>query len=360
MTLAEYPRVLHVIPSLQIGGTELQLVEFIRHSGRPDAHHVVVLDEIGSLAVSIPNEPVVAGPLVAKGLRSVGSAALSMRDVRRAIRGLRPDIVHAHLDKAALIAAAVTTKKVPLVASRRGENPRFERSFPLRLARGLAHRRTAALVCNSAFLADRTRANDLWPPPITVIYNGVDCSTPPAPFAARPYVVVLVANARRAKRVDRFLLAMRDVVGDLPETRAIIVGRTNDEVRRRVMVLGLGAAVEVMGELLDVRSVIARAHVVALTSDHEGFPNVLLEAMAAGRPVVATAVGGVPELVRDGVDGILVPPHPGALATAIVRLLQDERVRLKMGSAGRARAETFTWTRTVTELESLYGRVVRS
>ena len=92
-------------------------------------------------------------------------------------------------------------------------------------------------------------------------------------------------------------------------------------MRRLAAELGLGGSVEFAGLLEDPRAAIGRAHVVCLTSDSEGFPNALLEAMAMGRPVVATSVGGIPELVRDGVDGILTDASVDDVARGLERLL---------------------------------------
>jgi glycosyltransferase involved in cell wall biosynthesis len=93
-----------------------------------------------------------------------------------------------------------------------------------------------------------------------------------------------------------------------------------------------------------------------LSSDYEGVPLSVLEAMAAGKPVIATAVGGVPELVEDGVTGVLVPPrNPEALARGILRLAKDADLRRRMGKAAQERAlERFDISRTAREYEALY------
>jgi len=116
--------------------------------------------------------------------------------------------------------------------------------------------------------------------------------------------------------------------------------RVRDAARRE----GIGERVTFPGALAhdDVRRAYAGADVFVLSSRWEGCPNVVLEAMAHGLPVVATAVGGVPELVEHGASGLLVPPaHPRALADAITRLLEDPELCATMGRAGRARAELF-------------------
>jgi glycosyltransferase involved in cell wall biosynthesis len=95
-----------------------------------------------------------------------------------------------------------------------------------------------------------------------------------------------------------------------------------------------------------------------MTSDHEGFPNALLEAMSQGRPVVATRVGGVPELVRDGEDGFLTSGDPVEIAARLRSLLTDRAMRERMARSARGRAGTFTWERAVRETEAVYREVL--
>jgi glycosyltransferase involved in cell wall biosynthesis len=121
------------------------------------------------------------------------------------------------------------------------------------------------------------------------------------------------------------------IAGDGPDRGAL-----EAEVAR----LGLEEAVELLGMRTDIAELLAAAGVFVLCSDSEGLPMSVLEAMAAGVPVVATAVGGVPELVSDAETGILVPPRdPAALARALGALAADADLRERMGEAGRRRAE---------------------
>ena len=122
--------------------------------------------------------------------------------------------------------------------------------------------------------------------------------------------------------------------------------------------LGIAERVEFRGEVADVRAHLADARVVALTSEHEGTPNALLEAMAMGRPVVATPVGGIPDLVRDGVDGCLAEPTPAALSEAIGALLTDDDLANVMAARARERAEEFGWERVVALTGEAYRRVL--
>ena len=118
---------------------------------------------------------------------------------------------------------------------------------------------------------------------------------------------------------------------------------------------GVGRAVHVLGFRRDLRALLPMADLVVPPSFHEAFPRVLLEAMAAGRAVVATRVGGVPEAVEDGVTGLMVPPGDvSALADAMASLLRDPGRRRAMEAAARLRVQQFTLDTTVKLTESLY------
>lgn len=352
------PRVLHLIGSLHLGGTERQLVETIRRSSEPERHLVACITELGELAGELPVPPVCVGP-VGRSLRDLATDVRAFERLRGVLRAFRPDVVHAHLGHAEVLAAAAVPPGVPIVASRRGHTPGFEGALG-RAAMGLAHRRERVLVCNSRYLADRARRLDRWVPPIALVPNAVDLDRfSPEAAPDGPPTVAVVANLRAVKGHDRFLRAWRLVLDRLPEARAVLVGDGPERyaLERVARALDIADAVTFVGAVDDPRPFVSGAHVVALTSRHEGFPNALLEAMAMGRPVVATAVGGVPELVDEGRNGHLVPAEPPKIAEALVRLLVDRPGRRRMGSAARTTAEGFPWHRTVEAIEAVYAEV---
>jgi glycosyltransferase involved in cell wall biosynthesis len=356
-----YPLVLHVIASLEIGGTERQLVQFIRRSTSPDRHLVAVFDEAGVLSAEIPNPPIALGP-IRRSVRSLPANLRTALMLRRVVRERRVALVHAHLGISEVL-ATVVPRNVPVVASRRGRNVGFEDRRLLKLVEGVGHRRTDLLLCNSRYLADHAREKDLWLPPMDVIYNAVDLERfqPAPPPPSHPPSVVVVANLKRYKGQERFLRAFELVVREIPQAIALLVGDgpARATFARLAFELGIDRNVTFVGQVADPRPYVARSHVAALTSSHEGFPNAILEAMAMGRPVVATSVGGVPELVRHGVDGLLTSLEPQDIATAIVTLLGDEALRTRMGVEARRRAEGFDWDRVVRETETAYQKVLR-
>jgi glycosyltransferase involved in cell wall biosynthesis len=196
-----------------------------------------------------------------------------------------------------------------------------------------------------------------------VIRNGID----PADFQAggdhsgrrRLVTVGRLQAPKDAVTLVRALAALRGppfeavFVGDGPDRLAV-----EEEVRR----LGLESAVEFLGERDDVPELLGKADVFVLSSHSEGLPISILEAMAAGLPVVASNVGGVPEVVVDGHTGLLVPPgDPQSLAEAIERLLEDPALSRRLGEAGQLRvAEHFSLAAVQQAHLELYRRVLAS
>jgi glycosyltransferase involved in cell wall biosynthesis len=172
-----------------------------------------------------------------------------------------------------------------------------------------------------------------------------------------------VSRLDPVKRVDVLLRA----VAELDGVHAFVVGYGAEEGRLKAMAKALGRVhgrsdgwIRFAGYQEDVWPWLAACDVFVLSSDWEGMPNAVLEAMGAGLPVVATAVGGTPDVVVDGVTGLLVPAaDPAALAAVLERLIGDPGLRQRMGEAGRRRVEQrFSAQRMVERTQSLYERVL--
>jgi glycosyltransferase involved in cell wall biosynthesis len=151
-------------------------------------------------------------------------------------------------------------------------------------------------------------------------------------------VVGFVGRIEPGKGVLDLVRAMRGV-----DARLVIVGDGPERpsLEAELQLLGIDDRVQLAGERDDVRDLLADADIFVLSSVSEGLPVSVLEAMAAELPVVASRVGGVPELVADGENGFLVPPgNPDELAAAVGRLVEDRDLRRRLGAVGRVRAET--------------------
>lgn len=156
--------------------------------------------------------------------------------------------------------------------------------------------------------------------------------------------ILFLGRLEAAKGVADLLEAGAALAARFPALRLVFGGDGDlDGLRRRAAELGIAERVELLG-WVDARTraeQLERAALFCLPSHAEGLPMAMLEAMAAARPVVASAVGAIPETIRDGVDGILVPPRdPAALAEALARLLGDAALRARLAHAGRATIET--------------------
>jgi glycosyltransferase involved in cell wall biosynthesis len=220
---------------------------------------------------------------------------------------------------------------------------------------------------------------------IVVIRNGVDVSR----FAGkhnggqlraelglppRAPLVATLARLNRLKGMEYFLEAAVRVAKRIPEARFLVVGDdlragsgvlqdgagSRTALQRHAVELGLGGRVVFTGFRLDVPELLSETAVFVHPSLSEALPNVVLEAMAAGAPVVATRVGGTPEAVEEGVTGLLVPPRDApALAQAICKLLQSPDLASRFGQAGRQRvAEQFSLERMARETEHLYLKLL--
>ena len=167
-----------------------------------------------------------------------------------------------------------------------------------------------------------------------------------------------MARLSPEKDVANLIRAAAIVRRSDPDLRIEVAGdgQCLPELRRLVAELGLEGQVLLLGEVGDVAGLLARGRLFVLPSRSEGISLTLLEAMARGLPVVATRVGGTPEVVVDGETGLLVPPgDPAALADAILRLQRDPEAGRRMGEAGRPRVERiFDVRRMVAEYEALY------
>ena len=189
-------------------------------------------------------------------------------------------------------------------------------------------------------------------------------------------LVVLLARLDPVKRAEDFVDAAALIAAQRAEVRFLVIGddivagnrpgsRESDyrhQLLRQVDRLGLTGRVIFTGTRLDVTRFLSEVAVSVLPSSSEGLSNTILESMAAGIPVVATAVGGTPELVDDGVTGLLVPPRePAALARAILSVLEQPELAQRLGRAGRDKVHRrFSLHRMVAETERLYGQLLET
>lgn len=227
---------------------------------------------------------------------------------------------------------------------------------------------TRHLITNSELARRRAIDEGIKPEHIDVVPNVVDANGAQGQANGNGNGAMRILFAARLtdqKRPDRFLQALRKIAESRPDLnfRGIIVG--DGPLRPRLEELADSLCLrpkylEFMGELADLKPAYDKSDLVVLTSDWEGTPNVLLEAMSRGLPVVATNVGGVPELVRNGENGILVDTHDAdSVASSLITLIENPQLRISMGASGRQVAlEKHSPRRLAERLISVYEKAL--
>ena len=343
-------RVAYVIDSLTWGGAETLLADLL-----------AVVPAIGvepsvTYLADLHGSPV--APLVRRrGVEPVlvGVPALadprSLLRVRRRLRSLRPDLVHTHLGYADLLGGpAARSLGLPSVSTlhlmeweRHGKEGFKERLMALARRHG-AHRVIAVSeAARRAYLAtgwDR-------PDRVVCVPNGIarDAASGTGRavraelgLGADDLVCAMVTVLRRGKGHEAAAAAVRGLRERYPSLRLLVCGEGPDRAHVEAALAGVGGVV-MAGHRTDVMEVLDAVDVLLHPTHADAFPTTLLEAAAAGVPVVATAVGGVPEIVVDGTTGVLVgaPPDGRRVAAALAPLLEDPGLRRRMGAAAQER-----------------------
>jgi glycosyltransferase involved in cell wall biosynthesis len=372
--------ILYVIPRMAIGGAQRHLVEVLRRldrrrfapalcclaTDRGDAFDL--LDEVRALDV----------PIVDAGLRNVANGLIRPHTLAQVVRVAgearrrRVQVVHSYLHDAnwfgtlagrlAGVPAVIVSKRSMDVYARRRD------LSVCRVSNRLAHRVTAVA---EAVREHVHRVEGCPREKITVIPNGVDADQFTATPAAADELRGLAGDGRLVGTITRLvwkrgheqllqaagLIATRE-----PGARLLVVGDgpLRPKLEAQARDIGLNGAVRFLGAVPRAARLLPHLDVFVLSSVWEGMSNGLLEAMAAGRPVVATRVGGNPEVVVDGQTGLLVPPGDAeAMADAVLRLLRDAALAQRMGQAARRRVEAeFTLPRMVRRMEDLYDELL--
>jgi glycosyltransferase involved in cell wall biosynthesis len=270
---------------------------------------------------------------------------LGLLELVALIRRERPDIVHANSSKAGLLgrtAAAALGVPVRIFTAHGWAFKAY--SGPVSALYRWADRLMAPLTTTTVCVSERERAAGVAArtcraADTVVIPSAVDAAAlPQARHDGSPPRVVMVGRLAAPKDPVTLVRALARVQGSPFAATIVGDGPERPAVEAEIGAAGLEGVVELAGERHDVASLLAGADVFVLSSRSEGAPLSVLEAMAAGLPVVASAVGGVPESVADGATGLLVPPgDAAALAAALEQLLADSALRRRLGAAGRER-----------------------
>ena len=294
----------------------------------------------------------------------------AVRRIRALAHRVGADLLVAHSAHAAALAALATLGTgLRFVVTRRVAIP-LRRSLLSRWK----HRRAAGIVAVSERVCDALVADGVDARRIEVVHSGVDLGRPPSPADAttlralglapeRPVAVMVSSLEPPHKDPVTFLRALAAARRTHPELQGLLVGggRLLPDALRGRTALGLDGAVSIAGCRPDAERLLAAGSVAVLTSRDEGMGTTLLDAMLWGVPVVATAAGGVREIVRDGVDGLLSPPGDAeALAGNLLRVLAQPDLRERLVASGRERVRAFSSERMVEGTIDAYRRALYS
>ncbi len=363
------PLVLQVIPTLSGGGAEREVARVapvLKADGRFDVAVCCVMSG-GVFAESVSASGVDVDILN----ESPTSSSRMFFDLVRYLRKRRPAIVHSHLLRWGPMAAR-TAGIGPTIMSEHSWNP------PRSGVGMLFDRFAGRFVTMSVAVSEATRQIRInkWRVPakrIITIPNAVDIGDTAERvdhvqkrselgFADGTPLIGTIGRLVPIKAQKYFIEAAAKVLKSAPESRFVLVGEgeLRGELEQQVAALGIAEEVKFLGFREDAREIACVLDVACLSSDSEGTPITMLEAMSCGIPAVVTDVGGCPEVVQNGVTGFVVPPRdPDALAEAILKLIGDRNMARRFGIAGKDRANTvYSVEANLASLNDLYQSVL--
>ena len=365
-------RVLHLIKGLGAGGAERLLVSAARVRDR-DAFDYTV-------AYLLPWKTAFVGDLEGLGVPTMCLGVRHEQDLRWLLRlrqllvRERYDVVHVHSPYVAGTTRLVIRSMPKQTRPRLVSTEHNVWSSHSRLSRAL---NTATFPIGDAWLAvsDEVRGSmsQRVRERVEVVVHGIVLDDIEHALAQRATVraelglhdgevaVATVANFRAQKAYPDLFAAARLLADRDVPAHFVVVGQGPLETEMRTLheSLGLAGTVDILGFRPDALRVLAGSDIFVLASHYEGYPVAVMEALAVGLPIVATAVGGIPEAVREGVEGLLVPPHePHLLADAIEVLVRDPGRRALMAKAAAERGRRYDIVEAVRRTEQIYRDVI--
>jgi glycosyltransferase involved in cell wall biosynthesis len=351
--------VLHVIDGLGMGGAERLLVPLLSELASRGW-------DVRVCALSVRGGNPIAEELVKRGVPVDVVPVGKLRNLRQAlrlaryIRQLRPDVVHGHLEFASTLGTlSAWVLGIPSVCTLHTEEtpaPGSRSERRLRFAWWVMRRACDRVLC----VSERTKRHYLDSGRIATdrlvtLHNGIDLDpfTPPGGMRRDPprqalglapdaKVLMTVAVLREEKGIQHMLAALPGIARAEPKTRYLVVGEGphREAIEAGIAELDLGDRVTLLGQRDDIPQLLAAADAFVLPTLTEALPTVLMEAMASSLPIVASSVGGVPEMVEHEINGFLVEPERAEqLEEACVALLRDAGLRERFGLAGRRLVE---------------------
>jgi glycosyltransferase involved in cell wall biosynthesis len=370
-------RIFFLLDSFMIGGTETQAVELARRLD-PKRYQVTIgcLRREGPLLERLKSTPVKIKEVDMGGGIDSPSGILRILKLARFLRQQRVEILHAHdlwSNIVGMPAAMFARTPVTITSQRDLSHGVWYGTYRRRVLRFL-QRRSSIVLTNAKAIRDGLIEHDRLPPDkVCVVYNGVDLNrfhTPANrghlfPDSVGHKLIVVVGNMITDVKGHGVLIsAASEVVRAHPKTQFVLVGEGSKRIAFETQVKdsGLQANFLFLGRRTDVPAILACCDIAVLPSLAEGLPNAVLEYLAAGLPVVASALGGNLEIIQDGTTGLLVPPQDSkALAAALIRLLSDKDLASRIAGAGHNYVkQNFSFERLLVDMDQLYRKLMKS
>jgi len=324
------------VPSLAQGGAE-RVVCWLA-DGLEARGHEVVLVTAASRERDFYSPPALAQRVSLADDMGARSGVAALRALHELLTKRRPDLVISFLPRTNIASVLISRLAGCRVAVCERIDPRMEQlPWSTRIGRAVVYPLAHGIVLQTAGATGWARRR-VPLGRLAIIPNPVRPLTRPAGIEPAP-VILGVGRLYPQKRFDRLIDVFAAIAADFPQLRLRIVGDgpMRDHLRRRASATGFGQRIEFPGAIQDIESEYAHAKLFVLTSDFEGFPNVLAEAMSLGLPVVAVdCPTGPAEMIRSGTNGILVPRgDEQGLISAIRSILQDEELATRLGQEAR-------------------------
>lgn len=354
-------RVVRIISGLRPGGVEKKLATILPRLDRSRFHvSVICLKQEGELAKQLRDQGITVDliPVMKRW------SPLGIRRLARALREMRVDIVHTHMYRSNVTGTvAARIAGIPVVISNVHNVSNWDDRRQMLTDRVVSKMRDCTVFVSQGVCRDYIENIPLKPAKYSVIYNGIDTeyySPDPCRSCIKANTGLLVGCAARLmpqKGLETLVKAAADPAIQAAGVRILVAGEgpMRSDLENLARKLGTGDHFQILGFTENIRDFYRKLDVFAMPSLKEGFSNALLEAMACGVPVVVTAVGGNPEAVRDGKDGILVRPSDfNDFLLGLKKILFDDDLRKMMAREALAHAQEFSLERMIRQTEDLY------
>lgn len=389
MRTVQRKKIVYLIATLRVGGSEQQLIDTaIRINRKIFEPKLYCLCEGGHLQSIAEQHGVKVTTFKTDPHKTLNSRSISFRRPReffslyRYLQQERPDIVHCYMYKPSIYGGlAARLMKKPILLTNRRCLGFFKDGKPYyQVLENIVNRFTDGVLVNSQALKEDVLCREnISPDKVHLIHNGVDIQKytitdknvefwvkqkkQELGIPEKAPVIGMVANLFPYKGYHDFIMAASEVHRSYPEARFLCIGEDwgiQRQLEKLSSQLGIRDNLLFTGYVPDIPKMLHGLNIQVSASHEEGFSNAILEGMASGKPIIATAVGGTPEAILDKSSGLLVPPKvSGALADAITALLKNPDFAAQLGANARKRVEEhFSMEKMLDKLEKLYLKLI--